>query len=105
MDDYVQGVVPAEMPASWEPEAVQAQAVAARTYAAWHRARSGDRYYQICDTTSCQVYGGRQRRARARQRRGAGDGAADPDLRRRAGVHPVLRQLGRLDRPPATSTT
>ena len=28
---------PAEMPASWQPEAVQAQAVAARTYAAWSR--------------------------------------------------------------------
>jgi stage II sporulation protein D len=58
MDDYVQGVVPAEMPASWEPEAVQSQAVAARTYGAWHRAHSGDRYYQVCDTTSCQVYKG-----------------------------------------------
>ena len=37
LDDYVKGVVPAEMPASWSPEAVQAQAVAARTYAAWSR--------------------------------------------------------------------
>ena len=58
MDDYVRGVVPAEMPASWEPEAVQSQAVAARTYAAYTRARNADRYYQICDTTSCQVYKG-----------------------------------------------
>jgi stage II sporulation protein D len=58
MDAYIQGVVPAEMPASWEPEAVQAQAVAARTYAAFHRARNVDRYYQVCDTTACQVYAG-----------------------------------------------
>ena len=58
MDDYVKGVVPAEMPASWEPEAVQSQAVAARTYAAYHRADNRSRYYQICDTTSCQVYRG-----------------------------------------------
>ena len=58
MDAYVRGVIPFEMPASWAPEAVQAQAVAARTYAAWSRAQNPRRYYQICDTTSCQVYGG-----------------------------------------------
>jgi SpoIID/LytB domain protein len=58
MDAYIQGVVPAEMPASWEPEAVQSQAVAARTYAAFHRARNVDRYYQVCDTTACQMYRG-----------------------------------------------
>src|SRR6478735_2051168 len=32
LDDYVKGVVPREMPASWQPAAVRAQAVAARTY-------------------------------------------------------------------------
>ncbi len=58
MDDYVKGVVPREMPASWHPEAVRAQSVAARTYGAFERAVNLDRYYQICDTTSCQVYGG-----------------------------------------------
>lgn len=58
IDDYVKGVVPAEMPASWEKAAVRAQAVAARTYAAWSRASRADRSWQICDTTLCQVYGG-----------------------------------------------
>jgi stage II sporulation protein D len=58
MDDYVKGVVPREMPASWRPAAVQAQAVAARTYGAWERTEHATRYYQTCDTTSCQVYGG-----------------------------------------------
>ena len=58
MDDYVRGVVPREMPASWLPAAVQAQAVAARTYGAWDRAAHASRSYQTCDTTSCQVYGG-----------------------------------------------
>lgn len=58
MDEYVMGVVPYEMPASWHPEAVKAQAVAARTYATWSRNQSFKRHYQICDTTSCQVYGG-----------------------------------------------
>jgi SpoIID/LytB domain protein len=58
MDDYVRGVIADEMPASWHPEAVKAQAVAARTYATWSRSQYANRYYQICDTTSCQVYGG-----------------------------------------------
>lgn len=58
MDQYVMGVVPYEMPASWHPEAVKAQAVAARTYATWSRNQNFRRHYQICDTTSCQVYGG-----------------------------------------------
>ena len=58
LDEYLQGVIADEMPASWHPEAVKAQAIAARTYAAWSRAENRQRYYQICDTTSCQVYGG-----------------------------------------------
>lgn len=58
MNQYVMGVVPAEMPASWHAEAVKAQSVAARTYATWSRNQNMGRYYQICDTTACQVYGG-----------------------------------------------
>jgi SpoIID/LytB domain protein len=58
LEGYVQGVVPREMPASWEKRALQAQAVAARTYAAFDRAAHETRHYQTCDTTSCQVYGG-----------------------------------------------
>ena len=58
MDQYVRGVVPYEMPASWQPQALRAQAVAARTFAAWQRAQNLGHYYQICDTTACQVYGG-----------------------------------------------
>jgi stage II sporulation protein D len=58
MDQYVQGVVPYEMPASWKQQALRAQTVAARSFAAWERAQNPSRYWQICDTTSCQVYGG-----------------------------------------------
>lgn len=58
MDEYVMGVVPYEMPASWHAEAVKSQAIAARTYATWSRSQNARRYYQICDTTACQVYGG-----------------------------------------------
>ena len=58
LEYYLRGVVPLEIPASWSPEAVQAQAVAARTYAAFERSHPRASHYQICDTTSCQVYGG-----------------------------------------------
>lgn len=58
MENYLRGVVPLEMPASWSPEAVRSQAVAARTYATFERNRPLARHYQICDTTQCQVYGG-----------------------------------------------
>ncbi len=58
LDSYLQGVVPLEMPATWNAEAVRAQAVAARTYASYERAHPRSTRYQLCDTTSCQVYGG-----------------------------------------------
>ena len=37
LDSYVRGVVPREVPAEWPADAVRAQAVAARTYAAFER--------------------------------------------------------------------
>jgi stage II sporulation protein D len=55
LENYLKGVVPLEMPATWSPAAVRAQAVAARTYAAYERAHLPG---PLCDTTSCQVYGG-----------------------------------------------
>jgi len=58
LDSYLKGVVPQEVPALWHPHAVRAQAVAARTYAAFERAHPIADHYQICDTTRCQVYGG-----------------------------------------------
>lgn len=58
MDNYVAGVVPREMPPSWEPAAVRAQAVAARSYARYEAAHSSNSAYDICDSANCQVYGG-----------------------------------------------
>jgi SpoIID/LytB domain protein len=59
LEDYLLGVVPRESSASWHPAALQAQAIAARSYSANKRARVGGRgTYDICDTTSCQVFGG-----------------------------------------------
>lgn len=59
LENYLKGVVASEMPASWRPAALQAQAVAARTYAAYSRVHvARGRHYQICDSTACQVYRG-----------------------------------------------
>lgn len=55
LDDYLQGVVPAESPASWPAEALRAQAIAARTYAIT-TAKSAD-FDHYADTRS-QVYKG-----------------------------------------------
>ena len=59
LDGYVRGVIPREMPALWHQAALRAQAIAARTYAAFEVADSTNHVYQLCDTTSCQVYGGK----------------------------------------------
>ena len=57
---YLRGVVPWEMPASWPAEALQAQAMVARSYAINNkiRRRANGAWYDLCATTSCQVYGG-----------------------------------------------
>ena len=63
LDAYLRGVVPREIAASWGDtalEAVKAQAVAARSYAAAEKRSSVS---NTCDTTACQVYGGRGRYA------------------------------------------
>ena len=59
LEDYVRSVVPSEMPTSWAPDAVRAQAVAARSYAIRTRDFTSYSGYDICDTTACQVYGGK----------------------------------------------
>jgi SpoIID/LytB domain protein len=58
LEGYVQGVVPREMPASWHQRALRAQAIAARTYAAFELGSPLSTRAALCDTTSCQVYGG-----------------------------------------------
>jgi stage II sporulation protein D len=58
MEEYLQGVVPAEMPASFSSAALQAQAVAARSYALYLTMRSADKAYDVAADTGFQVYGG-----------------------------------------------
>ncbi len=63
VEQYVRGVVPREMPASWGdrngPWGIQAlavQAVAARSYVLTEGRAPG--YWHTCDSAACQVYGG-----------------------------------------------
>ena len=60
LEDYLKGVVPGEMgPRVYdEVEALKAQAVAARSYAAKHRGQFAAEGYDLCATPRCQVYAG-----------------------------------------------
>lgn len=62
-ENYLKGVVPRESPASWGDlgggagmHALRAQSVAARSYSLSENRYS---YAKTCDSTACQVYGGR----------------------------------------------
>jgi len=56
VEEYLRGVVPSEMMASWPMPALEAQAVASRTYTL-HSLEPGEPY-DICATFLCQEYGG-----------------------------------------------
>ncbi|WP_067532140.1 SpoIID/LytB domain-containing protein [Nocardia crassostreae] len=82
IDDYLQGVVPAEMVPNWADqggtEALRAQAIAARSYAL---AESRYPYAETCDTTDCQAYPGTDKE----------------DPRTTAAVHSTTGQILALD--------
>lgn len=57
MEDYVLGVLAAEMPAAFEPEALKAQAVAGRTYGMYCAAADKHGTAQVCgDFACCQAW-------------------------------------------------
>jgi stage II sporulation protein D len=58
LDQYLYSVVGAEMPPSWNLEALKSQAVAARSYALYQRQNSANTVFDLGDTTAWQVYGG-----------------------------------------------
>ncbi len=58
LEEYLYGVVPKEMSASWPKEALKAQAVAARSIASYQYNRYLSSGYNVVDTTSTQAYGG-----------------------------------------------
>jgi stage II sporulation protein D len=57
LEAYLGGVVPVEMPSTWPAAALQAQAVAARSYAA-RRLRPAVSYFDVPDDSSSQIYRG-----------------------------------------------
>jgi SpoIID/LytB domain protein len=57
LESYVRGVVAAEMPASWPPAALEAQAVASRTYAI--TADAGGTRFDVYSDTRSQMYLGK----------------------------------------------
>ncbi|MBF2001085.1 MAG: SpoIID/LytB domain-containing protein [Synechococcales cyanobacterium C42_A2020_086] len=63
LEQYLYSVVGAEMPASWSLEALKAQAVAARSYALYHRQNSANAVFDLGDTTAWQVYSGLEKEA------------------------------------------
>jgi stage II sporulation protein D len=58
LEDYLLGVVPVEMPASWNIEALKAQAITARSYALANLGKRGALGFDLKDTSEDQVYGG-----------------------------------------------
>ncbi|WP_052462546.1 SpoIID/LytB domain-containing protein [Nigerium massiliense] len=77
MEQYLRAVVPAEMPSGWHAQALGAQAVAARTFAARARTLAGaNAAYDTCDTTNCQVYSGLGVRANAQSGRSTVEAAS-----------------------------
>ena len=59
LESYIAGVVGAEMPDYWEPEALKCQAIAARTYCLFIKKRfGGNRSWDLNKTAANQVYQG-----------------------------------------------
>ena len=59
LEEYIKGVVPAEMNPAWHPEALKVQAIAARTYALYQMRQVGKKDFDILSSTKDQVYLGR----------------------------------------------
>jgi len=53
LSDYLVGVVAAEMPASFNIEALKAQTVAARTYALYKISQHSHQSFDVCDDSGC----------------------------------------------------
>ena len=68
LEDYLAAVLGSEMPASFPPEALKAQAVASRTYAVHRKIGAWGKPYHLGNTVLHQVYGGaRSEDPRSRQ--------------------------------------
>ena len=95
LESYLRGVVPAESPASWPAAELEAQAIAARTYAVTSARSTG---FDLYADTRSQQYGGVAAETPATDAAVAATAGAGRHLRGQAGHRLLLRQLGRRDR-------
>lgn len=58
MNNYLYGVISREMSPSWHQEALKAQAVCARNYAANNLNKHSEYGFDLCSTVCCQAYAG-----------------------------------------------
>jgi len=58
LENYLRGVLPAEVGASWHEQALRAQAITARTYVLRQSLNRADKGYDVVDTDADQVYKG-----------------------------------------------
>lgn len=66
LETYLPGVLSKELYGSWDEQAYAAQAIAARSYALFQRARQQGRHYDVAGTVADQVYGGSASSQKAR---------------------------------------
>ena len=93
LEGYLFGVVPSEMPNTWLPEALKAQAVAARSYAL--AVRKTDSWFDLYADTRSQVYRGIAAREALDDGGGAGDRRRGRPLRGPCRDDVLLLELGR----------
>ena len=78
LEDYLYGILPSEVNAGWNIEALKAQAVVSRTYVLKNLHKHEKDGFDVCTETHCQVYGGvesgpaHQRRSGSQPRPGIG---------------------------------
>ena len=58
MNNYLYGVISREMSPSWPKEALKAQAVCARNYAANNLGKHSEYGFDLCSSVCCQAYSG-----------------------------------------------
>lgn len=63
IEQYLYGIIAKEISPDWAIEAVKAQAVAARTYALYSLNKHREDGFDVCATSDCQVYGGKDSEA------------------------------------------
>ncbi|HEX3906629.1 MAG TPA: SpoIID/LytB domain-containing protein [Mycobacteriales bacterium] len=94
MTSYLKSVVPMEMPASWSAAALQAQAIAARTYAEHAMAFPHASWFDIYGDTRDQAYGGVAGESAAST---AAVRATDQEVLETSGGSPILAQFSAAD--------